>query len=167
MTLPTLERVKELLEYDFKSGLFKWKKVTSNRAVLGAEAGWFHQASGYRIISIDGEKIRSHRLAWFYMTGAWPPDQIDHINGVRDDNRWCNLRPATDAQNAQNKRHAKSDNHSSGLLGVSRNDKRFRPWRAHLTLSGKYYHLGNYETKEEAHEAYLKAKRKMHPNCTI
>lgn len=116
-------------------------------------------------ISLDGRLYLSHRLAWLYAFGEWPPDQIDHVNGVREDNRLCNLRKASNAENMQNQRRAKPGN-KSGLLGA-RFNRRDGRWRSDITTSGKRVFLGQFDTAQEAHRAYLAAKAEAHPFSTI
>ena len=99
--LPSQERLQELFIYDPNLGLFYWKKPTSNRVKVGSIAG-FSAPDGYTHIRVDGKLHRAHRLAWVYMTGSEPKDLIDHINGERTDNRFSNLREATDRQNLNN-----------------------------------------------------------------
>ena len=105
-----------------------------------------------------------HRLAFLYQTGQWPARQVDHINGVRDDNRWSNLRESTNAQNSQNERRARSSN-TVGFLGVSRH--RSGRFRARIVVDGKERSLGLHDTPQIAHSAYLSAKRDIHPFSTI
>jgi hypothetical protein len=103
------------------------------------------------------------RLAWFYTTGAWPKDQIDHIDGNKSNNRFANLREATPSQNTQNQRRAMRTN-KLGILGVILARGKFR---AQIWFDGKNKFLGYFATAEAAHAAYLAAKRKFHPTCTI
>ena len=94
----TAGRLRALLHYDPAAGVFRWRE----RPFLwraGDVAGSI-TTHGYRGIWLEGRNYRAHRLAWLYMAGDWPKNLIDHINGVRDDNRFCNLRPATHAENA-------------------------------------------------------------------
>jgi hypothetical protein len=97
------------------------------------------------------------------MTGEWPTHQVDHKNSVRNDNRWENLRLATNAQNQQNLRKARADN-SSGFLGVFPNKNR---WSAQIAINGKSKCLGTFDTPELAHAAYLKAKASIHEFQTL
>jgi len=92
-----------------------------------------------------------------------PSEQIDHINGIRHDNRISNLRLATNKQNCQNTKQARVNN-KSGFLGVSPSGDKFI---STIQKNGKQLYLGTFETKEEAHEAYLNEKRKLHEFCTI
>lgn len=159
----TQSRLMCLLNYDEKTGVFRWKISPSNRAAVGSVAGSLHNR-GYRQINIDGTPRLAHRLAWLYVYGEFPEDQIDHVNGVRTDNRIANLRKATNAQNNQNQRSAHARN-TSGKLGVSifRNNK----FLAQIGFNGKSHYLGYYDSAEDAHEAYVKAKRKLHEFGTL
>lgn len=114
---------------------------------------------GYVRISIEGVKYPAHRLAWFYVHGRWPKEQIDHINGVRDDNRVCNLREASSMENQWNAKRA--INNSSGFKGVYF-DKRFGVFVARITAHGTSYSLGKFETAAEAGAAYAKAAKFYH-----
>ncbi len=122
---------------------------------------------GYRVAALGGERHLAHRLAWLIVTGEWPAQMLDHINGDRADNRWSNLREADKSINAQNLRGPLSTN-TSGFLGVSRDKRRLsRPWRAAIRIRGKHVSLGNHETPEAAYAAYLKAKCELHPGCGL
>jgi acyl-CoA-binding protein len=96
------------------------------------------------------------------MTGAWPKDRLDHIDGSRDNNAWVNLRQADASENAQNQYKAQSNNKSSGLLGVSRASNSER-WTASININGKCHRSSTQATKEEARQAYLKLKEELHP----
>lgn len=122
------------------------------------------KGDGYIRICVDQRDYKAHRLAWLFMTGEWPAGDIDHINGNREDNRWANLRVVTCAMNAQNRRKAHSNNKSTGVLGVSKDRGRFM---ASIFVDGKSRKLGRFLTVEEAEAAYLNAKRKHHPGCTL
>ena len=84
----TEARLKERLHYDPDTGIFTWLKMSRQPKRLGSVAGG--RCDGYIQIYLDGLIYRAHRLAWLYMTGEWPVGYLDHKNGVRDDNRWCN-----------------------------------------------------------------------------
>lgn len=160
----TQERLKEVLDYNSETGVFIWK-IYSGRIKAGYVAGNINKR-GYATIGIDGEIYRSHRLAWFYVYGKWPDDQIDHINGQRSDNRISNLRDVTNQVNAQNLKRATRVKTSTDYLGVYKTTN-IKPWRAQIDIDKKTRHIGYYKTPEEANEAYLKAKRMLHVGCTI
>lgn len=152
----TLTELREKLHYDPVTGHFTWLKCGCSRNLVGKRAGG-RNAKGYRVIRFGGGKsIYEHRLAWLYMKGKWPPDQVDHENRIRDDNRWKNLRLATNGQNQQNRANMKA------LPGAYRTDNPHRPWRGLITANKKRHHLGYFQTELEAHEAYRKAKRDLH-----
>ena len=157
----TQERLKELLHYDPETGVFTWL-VGKGNVKAGVTAGG-KTALGYMGIGIDRKDHLAHRLAWLYIYAVLPPDGIDHINGVRSDNRIVNLRPATQAQNCQNRRKANSGS-AINPLGVSPWKGRYRP---RITLNGVKHYLGLYPTIEDAHNVYLAFKRLMHPYGTI
>lgn len=115
--------------------------------------------NGYRRVNVDGAKYYEHRLAWFYMTGAWPKDQIDHVNGDRSDNRFINLREASAADNVRNV--AKKKHNTSGFLGVTF-DKSRGKWKAQITMHGRPICLGRFGDINDASKAYQEAKRRLH-----
>ena len=163
----TKEVAEQLLSYNPETGVFIWK-VTSGRAVAGRAAG--HTCKrGYVHIWIKGKLYRAHRLAFLIMTGKWPTYGVDHMNGIKDDNRWENLRDVPDAINIQNKHRPKSGRKYDSLpLGVSLCGKsKIRPYMAKLQVEGRSIYLGLFETPSLAHEAYLAAKRLHHEGCTI
>jgi len=159
----TQERLKELLHYDHDTGVFAWRALPPNAhcVKIGDVAGSY--SNGYLKIKICGVSYWGHRLAWLYMTGEWPLFEIDHRNGIHADNRRKNLREGTKSFNQQNQRNAHRNN-KIGLLGVSKNENGFR---ARIQLDGKRRCLGSFPTPELAHDAYLEAKRELHPSCTI
>ena len=156
------KRIRELLSYDEQTGVLTWRIATANSFKVGDEAGHLTR-NGYIRVRILGRDIMAHRLAWFLATGAWPENEIDHIDGVRSNNRFENLRPATRNLNQQNIRRAKAGNRL-GLLGVSRNGSGFQ---ARIRADGSSRCLGTFPTPELAHDAYLRAKRELHPGGTI
>jgi len=160
----TQKRLKSVLSYDKKTGVFRWKKPPSNRVCVGDIAGYF-DGKKHRIISIDGHKYPAHRLAIFYVTGVMPTLPVDHINGDGLDNRFANLREATPAVNAQNIR-GPSKNNKVGLLGVYLCNQTNR-YRSSIRANGMTIRLGRFDTPEAAHHAYLEAKRKYHQGNTL
>jgi hypothetical protein len=153
------DRLLSVLSYDAESGNFTWRGKPSLRArdMTGELAGGL--AQGYVLISIDGVRYKAHRLAWLYVTGEWPPHEIDHINGKRGDNRFDNLRPATHAKNLRNQKR-RTDN-SSGFKGVYWNTAA-RKWCSQIRVSGKNHCLGYFDSKEVAYAANCKAAAHMH-----
>lgn len=144
-----------LIAYDPSSGAMTWRQ-NRYRVVAGQNAGSSH-SGGYVTVTVDQQRILAHRLAWALHYGQWPELPVDHVNGDRADNRIANLRLATVAQNTCNSR-ARSTN-KVGLKGVSRVGAR---WRATIVADGKQHHLGRFDTPEAAHQAYVKAARRLH-----
>lgn len=145
--------------YDSDTGHFTSKSDRREGKVLG----WAND-QGYVLLCINQKQVRAHRVAWFFAYGEWPDCDIDHINGCRSDNRLSNLRKATRGENMQNLKKAHKDS-KCGLIGVSQ--IRGKYWFARITIGGKTKHLGSFKTKEDAHQAYLNAKREIHSMSTI
>lgn len=158
----TAERLRELLHYDPDTGIFT-NRAPRKKIRVGEVAGTLDQSSGYVCLGVDRRRHYAHRLAFLYMTGAWPRDLVDHKNGNRADNRWANLRDAPRLINQQNMRRAVSGS-ASGLLGAHR--KRGR-WSSQIKVRGQIVKLGIFSTPQEAHAAYIAAKRQQHEGCTI
>lgn len=156
----TQKYLKELLHYDSRTGIFTWlvSKNKNGNVCAGNVAGNL-DSRGYFRIGIDNNRYKSHRLAWLYVYGKLPNDQIDHINRIRHDNRIVNLRETTNSGNHQNRKL--QSNNSSGFSGVIW-DKTNRKWVARIWLRGKQISLGYYHDKNEACMARLKAKVKYH-----
>lgn len=148
----TLERLRELVEYNSEIGRFFWLRSGRGFMTKGAEAGSF-DAHGYGQIRIDGQIYKEHHLVWLFHTGEWPTEQIDHINHQRRDNRFENLRVATNSENHKNRPLQK--NNTSGFVGVHW-DK--RGWfEAYINVGGKKIRLGRFKNIEDAIEARKKA----------
>jgi hypothetical protein len=145
-----VETLKAHLHYDPLTGIFTRLITTSHRNVAGQVSGGYG-ARGYYRVSVLGRRYYAHRLAWFYMHGEWP-QEIDHINGKRDDNRIANLRPANREQNCANV-PAKSSN-SSGYKNVSF-DRKTGKWMARGRANGKRKNLGLFDTPEAAYNAWV------------
>ena len=160
----TQDELKDILTYNLETGIFIWNKDTFNkRCKVGKIAGSFD--CGYIRITIKSKRFLAHRLAWFYMNGIWPNNNIDHINGIKNDNRICNLRLATIAENQQNRFNA-SSNSTHGYLGITWN-KTANKWSSKIMINRKRIHIGYFDTAIEAHNAYIETKRKVHEYCTI
>ncbi|MEY3252440.1 MAG: hypothetical protein RL227_1413 [Pseudomonadota bacterium] len=167
--------VRAQLSYDPATGVFVWlPRSRDDFKSEGAFRAWMttwcgKPAGGSRgngiVILLCGRHYRAHRLAWAWMTGEWPLGQIDHINGDPFDNRWSNLRDVSHSVNQQNQRRAHSNN-KTGLLGVSKHP-RLELYLARIQASGKTVRLGYFKRADDAHAAYVEAKRKLHEGCTL
>lgn len=164
-TMKKQDEIKSLLgmfHYDHESGEI--------RSIKGHRIDNSIDQEGYRRVSlwIGGKTngYKAHRLAWLSTYGSWPTGDIDHINGVRHDNRIENLRDVDRRTNSQNQKKATSRNKTSGVLGVSW-DKEKQKWAAFITINGKSCRLGRFDTVQEASDAYLEAKRQHHAGCTV
>lgn len=151
----TAEILRELLHYDPNTGEFWWQVPLAN-VKRGDRAGTYRY--GYRVIRINDETYPAHRLAWLYVHGVWPTNEIDHINRDRADNRMCNLREATRRQNMAN--IAKPVTNTSGLKGAFWN-KNNRKWIAQISFDNKKVYLGSFESAEVAHAAYCQANARL------
>ncbi len=136
----TAARLRELLHYDPETGVFTWR-VRRRRVRIGASPKPT-KGNRYLRIGIDGAIWLAHRLAWLYMTGNWPKDDVDHRDGDGLNNRWSNLRDVTPVVNGQNRRGAQSNNRS-GLLGASFD-----------AFTGRYV-------------AKIAVERELHEGCTL
>lgn len=151
------EQLKHLLHYDPETGLFTNLVQRGVRGSVGSNPG-NKDKNGYLVIQINNQKYRAGRLAFLYMTGRWPIE-IDHIDGVYDNDSWENLREATRSENNANSYHAAG---SSGLRGVNRDPKNPTLWRARVSYRNCRVWLGPFDSQEEAYEAYLEATKLHH-----
>lgn len=166
--------LRELLSYDPDTGVFIWKArpehlfprqrdwKTWNSRFAGTVAGNVN-VHGYRAIMVFRKLHYAHRIAWVMHTGAWPENQIDHINQQRDDNRICNLREVTNQENMKNSTRIRSN--TSGATGVHWDTRRSR-WVAQIKHDGRGRFLGYYTDFDEAVAARKAADCKygFHPN---
>ena len=151
----TQERLHQLFFYDTATGLF-WRYKGTGGTRTDVPAGACNQG-GYVQIKIDGRTYSASHLAWLYVHGCWPKEELDHRQGVRHDNRVEKLREATHAQNVKNKH--KSKRLTPGLKGTTR---WYNKWMAQIAVDGKKVYLGLFKTPEEAHAAYCEAARRYH-----
>ena len=153
------ENLLSLLHYDPLTGVFTWR-VRRNSYGGGVEpgsvAGQIHP-SGHRMIGIEGRLYQAHRLAWFYMNGVWPSAEIDHSDMIADNNKFDNLREATKTLQRANQRVRRDSR--SGLKGV-RPTKGGR-WQARISANGVKLHLGNFDTPEQAQDAYISKAKEL------
>lgn len=165
----TAEFVREILDYDFLTGIFQWRYRPDrprkwNTRYAGQEAGTCGQ-NGYVYIQVPKpHNYFAHHLAWLHVHGVWPPQQMDHINGVRSDNRISNLRLATDSENSSNK--IMQRNNTSGHIGISFDPQR-KLWRGRVNFQGKTYDAGFFETAEEAATARADLIAKVHKEFAV
>lgn len=149
------ERIAEAFDYDPETGILMRRfKGGHTRA-----AGTRKSHDGYTKIGFNGQEYPAHRLIWWVVYGELPRGFIDHVNGDKSDNRLCNLRLATDAENKRNV--GKRTHNTSGFKGVTW-DKANNKWLAHATLNGKGHHLGRFASAEEAANAYRDFAKKHH-----
>jgi hypothetical protein len=148
----TQKRLKEVLQYDPDTGVFLWKKQINPRGKVGQVAGCV-RSRGYRTIGIDGNRYYSGRLAWYYMTGSWPPHQIDHKDRDKSNDLWENLRLATESQNKMNQRN--KPRRDKLPRGVHKYGERYKAvFREKI--------LGYFSTAQEAYSVYLAEAIKTH-----
>jgi hypothetical protein len=159
----TVERLRELLIYDKDSGEFVRRTSTAPNARAGDVAGT--NSNGYIVIGIDGVLHAAHRLAWMYVTGDWPAGEVDHKDGRKSNNRWDNLRDVSHQTNARHQLRPSKRNRA-GFLGATWIASRNK-WRAQVTVNRKTIFVGQFDTAQEAHTAYLAAKAKLHPDTAI
>lgn len=171
----TSEYVRRIVDYDPHTGVLTWLPRTPDMFDDGGHSAEHNSrkwnarfagsiastknAHGYVCVRINGNRYLAHRIAWLYMVGSWPPDQIDHKNGDTGDNRWDNLRLATHSENHQNLKVKKSNR--SGYSGVHWHVARSK-WAASIKFQRRNIHLGFFDSAEDAHAAYLQAKAKYH-----
>jgi len=148
-----------MLQYDPETGNFTWLRPPSNKPHwIGAIAG--SKVRGRIRIMIYRKSYFAHRLAWFYVHGAWPSSLIDHIDGNPLNNRLSNLREATPTQNQANKRRCKRNR--SGFKGVGKCPRVGGKWVARIRIDGRQRTIGRFNTPDSAYAAYLSAAREVH-----
>lgn len=158
--MPDLDaaRAREVWTYDPVTGVLRWRTKVAMKIVVGSVAG-SPNADGHLRIKLAGKEYYAHRIAWLMTSGSWPAETIDHINGVRDDNRLVNLREASRFQQVCNR--VAQRNNAQGLKGVHF-AKREGRYRATIRRNGRCRHLGLFDTPEEAHAAYAAAAASLH-----
>ena len=153
----TQELLKEHFEY--RDGHLFWAKPTARCVKINQQFGCYDK-DGYRVGRLKGKLYKEHRLIWLYYNSKWPKDQIDHINGVKDDNRIENLRECTHQQNMFNKKSYGKASQYKGVCWSKQNKK----WVAGYRYKRKRYYVGYYDTELEAAKAYDLATESIHKN---
>jgi len=150
----TQKRLKELLDYNPETGVFTWKISRRGRSNVGEQAGYVNQI-GYHMIGVDYKLYQASRLAWLFMEGYFPEYDCDHINRIRTDNRWINLRHVSRQCNIRNS--GRRSTNTSGITGVSW-CKQYDKWVVGIGISGKVKHLGYFKDFTEAVKARWEAE---------
>lgn len=152
------------LIFRYDDGVLRWRQSLSGKSrIANAVAGHVND-DGYVVVETGGKAIGAHRIIWLMHYGEWPAGEIDHLNGIRSDNRIENIRDVVRVTNTENRRSA--PRHSrSGMLGVEKlSSDRFR---ARIRSKGKLHELGVFGSAEAAHKAYVEAKRTLHAGNTL
>jgi hypothetical protein len=150
------ERLHELLRYEPQTGLWYWTEKASWK-VAGKVAGNISVNDGYRRICVDRKTYKAARLAWFWMTGEWPPRLVDHKNLITGDDRWENLRLANYSENGGN-----TPVRSRNICGIKGVRKHRNKWLARIFKDGKNYHLGLFASSDEASAAYAEKAKELY-----
>ena len=145
----------QMLWYEPVAGQLFWTDK-AHKSVRGKQAGTLNR--GYIVVMYKAKFYKAHRLAWLLTYGKWPEKSIDHINGIKSDNRLENLRDVDDVLNQQNRHRARVDS-KSGLMGASPYRNR---WKSQIRVNGEVRYLGMFDTPELAHLAYVQAKQQHH-----
>lgn len=154
--------LKKYIHYEPLTGVFTWIKTVNGAVSLGSVAGGISN-QGYRRIMFMGRKYNAARLAFLYMTGSWP-DEADHINRIRDDDRWCNLRNCSRSGNNMNRNQIK--NTKSGFTGVSKHSGTGN-WLVSIRTKAGRLHLGTYVDLELAALVASEARAKYHGEFAV
>jgi hypothetical protein len=153
----TAGRLRQLVHYDPETGVFTRAVRLSNRSKVGDVLKWVG-THGYSYCTVAGKRYAAHRLAWLYVYGEWPRNDIDHINRDRLDNRIANLRDVTRSANLFNTK--KRVDNKSGHKGIWRDEQRNR-WQAYIRINGKQHSLGRYTAIEDAIAARIAAEHRF------
>lgn len=160
-----LDYVRKVLNYDPNTGVVTWKEKVSRNTNIGDIAGFKNVQNRY-YLTFKNKHYLAHRVIWYLVYGEWPVGVIDHLDGNGLNNKLANLRVVTQRVNVENQRKAKSNN-KIGLLGVSLVPNSKTRYYARIKVKGIKYFLGCFDSPEEAHERYIKAKRALHEGNTL
>jgi hypothetical protein len=149
------------LKYDQDIGTFTWIIKPSARVNIGDVAGWVN--NGYYYVGLNGYQFLAHRLAWFYMKGVWPENEIDHKDNIKLNNFFSNIRDVTRSTNLQNRPIPQSRKMSSAMPGVYSKKALKKPWYVQLYIAGKKTFFGTFSSQEEAEEKCLELRRLYYP----
>jgi len=149
------KELKEKLKYNKTTGDFIWLQRPSNRVHVGDVAGCQEKKHGYILIRINKVLYKAHQLAWLYVTGRWPKNELDHKNKNTSNNKWSNLRKAKRIEQMGNTKLYRSN--TSGSRGIRKT--RNNTWSARIVKRGKEIHLGTFKTKKKAKLAYCSAAK--------
>jgi len=154
--------VRRALDYDPETGLLSWRHRDDvlprvNKRFAGKPAGCPDGQYGYQSVRLHDRPYQAHRLIWLHVTGEWPADILDHIDGIPSNNAWNNLRPATRAENNRNRR-ARREGMLKGTIQVAKSGR----WMAMIMLGRKAHYLGTFSSQEDAHAAYVEAAERLH-----
>lgn len=150
----TQEELKKFSTYNPFTGVFTKIQPYNGSSKMGS-----YNSNGYLLSMVNGIRYPNHRLAWLYMTGEWPKENIDHINGIRSDNRFINLREASKSQNCQNCVIRKDNTTKYKGVTYFKNNKKYG---AQICVNGKNRYLGLFNTALEASEAYINEAKILH-----
>ena len=151
------ERVKELFDYNHKTGSLVWRVDRTRGVKAGDPAGGLDR-EGYLQVGIDGWVYRLHRICFLHYYG-YLPSKLDHINRCKTDNNISNLRSVTNSQNMKNR--TSSSKSSSDYLGVSWKNKE-QKWVASIQSNKVPYYLGSFKSETDAAKAYNDAAIRLH-----
>lgn len=160
--LPPISFLRQVLRYCPETGSLFWRDdvpPTPRGVPRANKAAGRHNAKGYLVISVGGTLLVAHRIAFALHYGVWPDQELDHINGKRDDNRIANLRQCDRYGNNHNT--ARPASNKSGFKGVCW-CARYGKWEAKIKARGRQHWLGLFETPEAAHAAYASAALRLH-----
>lgn len=158
----SIERLRELFSYDPLTGVLT-RRISVSNGRAGVSAGTANKR-GHMVVSVDRHLLYVHRIGWALHTGMWPTFEVDHRDADPTNNRWTNLRDVPHAVNIQNRRQPNVAHIGQRLLGAFKDGDRFY---SKIGVDGRRHWLGTFGTEEQAHAAYVEAKRRLHEGCTL